>query len=130
MNYNDEEVTLAVFANTVVIPYNTLKKYVIKNYEASRTVVASVGMKPLLDRYTQMCAADILARLDQANNGMNQAQAFDLVQDLNPELDRKQTSQHFNRNILKNHPKLLKPKPKVAQATTTKLCAITLPQQY
>ena len=61
MDYNDEEVTPAVFVGTVGIPYNILKKYVTKNDEARRTVGASVRMKPLLARDTQICAADILA---------------------------------------------------------------------
>ena len=54
-------------------------------------------MKPLLDRDTQMCAADILVRLDQSNNAMDTDQAVDMVKELNPELDIKQASQNFNR---------------------------------
>ena len=69
-------------------------------------------MKPLLDRDTQMCAADILAPLDQSNNAMDTDQAVDLVKELNPELNIKQASQNFNRTLLNNHPKVLKPKPR------------------
>ena len=130
LDYYDEEVTLSVSNGTISIPYNTLQTYVTKNDEARRTIGASVGMKPLLDRDTQICASNILVWLDRANSGMDPAQYVDLVQELNPELYRKQSSQSFNRTLLKNHPNVLKPKPKVAKATTTKRCAITLPQQY
>jgi hypothetical protein len=120
--------TLRSFSESVNIPYDTFTKYV--SAVGRRVCGKSVGRKPLLTRNDQDLLADVLARKDRANMGASQAESVDLVHELAPSLTCQQARRHLSRTLIPSHPKQVKPKPVVAQATTTKRSGITLGQQY
>jgi len=119
---NGEALTLPAFANTVGVPYHTLRKYVCEDESKRRETGKSVGVKPLIAPADQKFLRDTIIRHDRANDGKNPAETINLIQEMNPNLSRKQASQVWNRTI---HPKIvsnggIKPKPVKAQGTTTK----------
>jgi hypothetical protein len=127
LDSNGEERSLRVFAAVVSIPYDTLKMYVSSDAEKRRVIGNCVGCAPLLRKGNQTFIADVLARKDRVNEGASPAEAIDLVQELNPTLSRTQAHRHLsNRTLIPAHPQKLKPKPQVAQPTTTKRSGITL----
>jgi hypothetical protein len=127
---NGEPVSLTAFSNRVGIPYNTLRQYIKGDKEKRRTVGKSVGQPPLIKKKDQEFVAQVLARLDRANDGATLPEAIDIVQQLDPDLSRQQARMAFRRTVHLQHPTLLKPKLRVAQSTTTKRSAITVMQQY
>jgi hypothetical protein len=84
----------------------------------------------VVTKQDQEFLADVLARKDRAKDGVKPCEAIDLIQDVNPTLSRNQARRHLTRTLIPLHPGKLKPKPAVAQATTTKHTGITLTQQY
>jgi len=115
----------------VNIPYYTFKQYTATDHAKRRKVGNQVGREALLPPGDQQeFLADVLARKDRANNGADPKEAVDKIQELNHGLSRSQARDHLNRTLLPNHPTMLKPKPRVAQQTTTKRSAITLIQQF
>jgi hypothetical protein len=127
---NGEPLQLKAFSKVVGIPYDTFKKYVTKDGGKRRSLGKSVGRAPLIAEADQQFLADVLARKDRGNDGASPAEAIDYVIEISPKLTRDQARQHLNRTLLRNHPDQVKPKPKVAQATTTKRSAITVEQQF
>ena len=121
------------FCDNVIIPCNTFQKY-IRQKESNRRIVGEggVGRAPLVNKDIQKVIVHVLTRCDRANKGKSPSEAISLVQEVVPELSRRQASQILHRTILKTPEaqKLLKPRPLKAQATTTKTCAITIEQQY
>ena len=121
------------FCAHAIIPYNTFQKYVRQKDSDRRAVgEGGVGRLPLVKKSIQKVIVHVLARCDRANKGKSPSEAVSLVQEVAPELSRKQASQILHRTILNNPEaqKLLKPRPLEAQVTTTKRCAITIEQQY
>ena len=127
---NGEPLQLKAFSNVVGVPYDTFKKYATKDSDKRRPLGKSAGRAPLIPEAEQQFLADVLARKDRGNDGASRAEAIDYVIEISPKLTRDQARLHLNRTLLKNHPDQVKPKPKVAQATTTKRSAITVEQQF
>jgi hypothetical protein len=127
---NGEPLQLKACSNVVGIPCDTLKKRVTKDGGKRRSLGRPVGRRPLIAQEEQQFLADVFARKDRGNDSATPAEAVDHVIELAPELARNQARLHLNRTLLKNHPDQVKPKPRVAQATTTKRSAITVEQQF
>ena len=87
---NGERVSLSAFSNLVGIPYNTLRQYIKGDKEKRRIVGKSVGQQPLIKKKDQEFVAQVLARLDRANDGATLPEAIDMVQQLDPNLSRPQ----------------------------------------
>jgi hypothetical protein len=126
---NGEPLQLKAYSNVVGIPYYTFKKYAAKDSGKRRSLGRSIGRPPLIAEEEQQFLADVFARKDRGNDGATPTEAIDYVIELSPELTRIQARLHLNRTLLRNHPDQVKPKAKVAQATTTKRSAITVEQQ-
>ena len=73
---------------------------------------------------------DVLAWRDRGNEGSNKAEAIDLVQDVLPHLNRRQSGQYFARTLLPKHCTVLKSRTVKVKATTKKRSAITVEQQF
>ena len=67
------------------IPYKTFSKYVKKTGTKTKVrVLGNIsGKSMLLSTTDQLYVAEVLARKDRANDGMDMSEAVDLVMDLN-----------------------------------------------
>lgn len=92
---NGEPVSLTAFSNRVGIPYNTLRQYIKGDKEKRHTVGKSVGQPPLIKKKDQEFVAQVLARLDRANDGATLPEAIDIVQQLDSDLSRQQARMAF-----------------------------------
>ena len=62
------------------------------------------GKKRLLDESSVRLAGEVLARADRGNDGYSRKEAVDLIQDLNPNIDRSSAARQLSRVVLpKNH---------------------------
>ena len=92
-----------------------------------RVIGKSVGAPSVLDKSDDQFLVDCLRRRDRSNEGMGRGELADMVQDLNPNIDRKTALRktdrvrHANKAVLTGIVS--------AQASTTKRTAITVPQQ-
>jgi hypothetical protein len=77
LDCNGEPHQLKMFSNLVGIPYDTFKKYVIKDNDKCRLSGKSAGHVPLVADNEQQFVADILAPKDQGNDGAAPAEAID-----------------------------------------------------
>ena len=126
---NGDSINIKDFCSTVGVPYNTFRHYVCKDVTKRRKLGSQVGKPPLLDKNEQQFIAQVLARKDRANDGASATEAIDLVQELNPKINRVAASRHLARTLAPKNPEI-KIKPRVAQATTTKRSNINVQQQF
>ena len=73
---------------------------------------------------------DVVVRCDQANNGLTRQEAISTLQELEPDLSRKQATNFFNRTFFQKNKGKVKKNLVKAQKTTTKRSQITVAQQY
>jgi hypothetical protein len=123
------ETSLRSFAAMVGIPAGTFSNYVTLTEEKARVVGSGVGRASQVDGETQQFLVDALRKYDRGNDGRTRAEGIDMLQELKPELSRKQASNAWSNNIMKNYRKEITGVVK-AQATTVKRSAITVEQQY
>ena len=126
---NGDPFPIKDFCTTVGVTYNTFRKYVCQDLTKRRKVGSQVGQKPLLDADDQQFVAQCLARRDRANDGATASEAIDLVQEINPDINRTAASRHLVHTLSARNPEI-KLKPRVAQATTTKRSNINVQQQF
>ena len=104
------------------------KKVIERRMNGSVAMDASTGPKPLLAKGKQQVVVDTMRRYDRANNGQSAARAASLVQELNPNLTRKQAVNAFahlrkrNKDVLTGDVK--------AQQSTSKRSEVTVAGQY
>ena len=109
--------------NFVNIAYNnTLKHYdVCKDKSKRQKLGGTVGKLILLDEKSQEFLAHSLARLDQANEGAEPGNVYEIIEELKPGLKRRQARDHFRRRTLRPKQKdVIKQNNLSAQATTSK----------
>ena len=111
------------------IPVKTFRHYVCGPVEKRRVLGSSVGRKPMISKEDQGFVCDVLARADRGNEGKNRKEAIDLIQDLAPELSRKQASRALTVHILEKENNVKKNIIK-SQASTTSRSSITVDQQF
>ena len=75
---SDDELidSLKLFCGVVDIPYNTFKKYVGENENNIRKIGSAVGCRPLLPSGDQRFVAEIYARRDRGNDGLERCGVF------------------------------------------------------
>ena len=129
---SDDEVidSLKLFCGVVDIPYNTFKKYVGENENKRRKIGSAVGCRTLLLSGDQSFVAEICARQDIGNDGLERCDVFEYIRELKPCIYKKQANNHYNRTLKKNNSTIVKAKLVAAQATTTQQNSITVVQQY
>ena len=127
----EPQMSLKIFAAKVGIPYKTLKPYVCQDVSKRKQVGSGVGGsgKSLVNEDTSQFMSDVLRRRDRANDGCTRPEAVTMLQELQPELTRAQACRQFDRHVRPNHKDVLTNIVK-AESTTSKRCAITVPQQW
>jgi hypothetical protein len=122
---------LAEFAQRVGIAVGTLSQYVtVAGGQPKLQVGAgSVGRPSYCSEQQQQFVADTIRRADRGNKGKTRQQAVDIVQELQPDLDRSQAANVLDKTIRHNHSSELTGIVKT-QETTTKRSAITIEQQW
>ena len=123
------DISLKHYCGRVEVPYNTLRMYVCSDPGKRRKLGVRPGIKALLDDNVTRFTVDMLRAKDRANDGMNRRQAIDMIQDLRPELSRRQLELAFDRRIRPDNKDVLTGIIK-AQASTVKRSQITVAQQY
>lgn len=118
-----------LFAEVNGIPYTTFQTHITSVDGKRIKLGSSVGKKPLLDSQSKDIIVDVLVRKDRVNRGVGVTGALDLLEEMHPDLTRKQLDQAFRRTVRPAFSGRLT-KPVVAQATTTKRTAITVFQQW
>ena len=120
------------YCELVEIPVETLRKYVVpdtlKRRKPGRSGVGGSG-QGLLDEDTAQFLVDTMRRRDRGDDGMGRKESIDMLQDLRPELSRRQVSNQFDRTIRPKYSDVLTGIVK-AEATTSKRSQITVAQQY
>ena len=129
---NNNPVLLNNFCKHVSIPYKSFSKYVKKSgTKTDNRVLGSIpGRSMILSTTDQLYIAEVLARKDRANDGLDISEAIDLVMELNENVTRKQAHQHIKRCLMPNYAHIIKPRVVAAQKTTTSRTQITLVQQF
>ena len=117
------------FAEVNGIPYTTFQTHITSVIGKRIKLGSGVGKKPLLDSQSKDIIVDVLVRKDRVNRGVGVTGTLDLLEEMHPDLTRKQLDQAFRRTVRPAFSERLT-KPVVAQATTTKRTAITVPQQW
>ena len=131
LDCNGEPVrNIQTFCNIVSVPMNTFKKFIHKDPEKRRKIGDGVGRPPLLPRSDQKFAADICARRDRGNDGLERKDLLEYLQEIKPGITPKQAENHYDRTLKKNHSSIIKTKSVAAQGTTTQRNAITVEQQF
>jgi hypothetical protein len=123
---------MKAFCLRVEIPQETFRKYVCADESKRRNVGSGVGnsakSKHIDEDDAQFCV-DVLRRKDRGDGGMSRREGIDMLNDLRPELSRKQSENAFDRQVRAKHKDQLTGVIK-AEATTWKRSAITVPQQW
>ena len=122
--------SLKFFCGVVDTPYNTFNKYVGENENNIRKIGSAVGCRPLLPSGDQRFVAEICARQDRGNNGLERQYVFKYIRDIKPGISKKQAKNHNDRTLKNKNSKIVKAKLVAAQATTTQRNSITAVQQY
>ena len=119
------------YCELVEIPVETLRKYVVPDTLKRRKLRSGVGGsgQGLLDEDTAQFLVDTMRRRDRGDDGMGRKESIDMLQDLRPELSRRQVSNQFDRTIRPKYSDVLTGIVK-AEATTSKRSQITVAQQY
>ena len=117
-----------LFAEVSGIPCTAFQTH-ITSVDGGRIKPGSgVGKKPLLDSQPNGITVDVLVRRDRLNQGVGVDGALDILEEMCPDLTRKQLDRSLRRTVLPAFSDRLT-KPVVPQATTTKRSAITVSQQ-
>ena len=124
-----DRMSLRLLAEKEKIPYATLQQHLTGNAGKRVKLGDGVGPKPLLSSKSQEVIVDALVRKDRANEGLSVAGALDIIEEIHPELKRKQIDQAFRRTLRPAF-RLRLTKPVAVQATTTKWTAITVQQHW
>ena len=111
------------------ISFKTLHAYLTGKEGNKRVAGSSCGRKDSFWSQDTHFVSTVLAQADHGNEGKNRKEAIDLVQELKPDLDRKQASRALTRHVLRKSEELKNNLVK-ATATTTNRSAITVGQQF
>ena len=130
--FNGMELSLVRFANRRGIPPHTFQKYAHKDKSKRRALGSSMGNPTTMSVDEQEFIAQVTARADRGNDPKSRKETIDCMQELRPTLRRKQLENHWDRTALPRAVAkgILKKRAVIAQATTTKRNAITVPQQF
>ena len=123
----------AKYANKMGIPSGTFFHYVHPDPDKRRTLdQANRGKPRLLTDSDVKLAGAVLARADRGNDGYSRKEAADLIQDLNPDINRLAARRQLSNIVLpKNHEAgVLKEAAVKAQPTTSDRTNINVAQQY
>ena len=115
------------------IPPTTFHHYVHPDLDKRRMLhQANRGKPKLLTDSDVKLAGAVLARADRGNDGYSRKEATDLIQDLNPNIQRLAAQRQLSRVVLPQNHKagVLKESPVKAQATTSDRTNINTAQQY
>ena len=122
--------SLKLFCGVADSPYNTFKKYVGENENNRRKIGSAVGCRPLIPSGDHRFAAEMCARQDRGNDGIERCDMFEYIRELKPGISKKQAKNHYERTLKKNNSTIVKANLVAAQSTTTQRNAITVAQQY
>ena len=121
--------SVRLFAEVNCIPFTTFQTH-ITSVDGKRIKLGSgVGKKPLLDSQSNGIIVDVLVRRDRVNQGMGVDGALGILEEMCPDLTRKQLGRSLRRTVFPATSDRLT-KPVVPQATTTKRSAITVSQRW
>ena len=124
-----DRMSVRLFAEVNCIPFTTFQTH-ITPVDGKRIKLGSgAGKKPLLDSQSDDIIVDVLVRRDRVNQGVGVDGALDILEEMCPDLTRKQLDRSLRRTVLPAFYDRLT-KPVVPQATTTKRTTITVPQQW
>jgi hypothetical protein len=116
----------------VLLKKGTFSMYVTANESKRLKLVEDggreVGKPASLDKQDAQLLTDVIRRSDRGNEPKSLPQIVDIIQELNPALDRK-AARHAFTTVQSKRPDELTGKVK-AHATTTARSAITVPQQF
>ena len=124
----DVPMPMSRYCALVDIPEETFRKYVCTDPGKRRKLGSQPGPSRLVSKDASQFVVDVMRRKDRADDGMNRRESIDLLQDLQPELTRKQATGAFDKTIRPEHKAVLTGVVK-AESTTQKRLAITVPQQ-
>ena len=93
LDCDGEEVSMKVYSNLVGIPYESFRKYVSKDTLKRRNLGVAPGRKPLLDADEQEYVANVVARMDRANEGNEPYEVREYIRGMYPELTDIQAAQ-------------------------------------
>ena len=116
------------FAITKSIPYNTFQKYVHSDPSKRRKVGTSCGVKSIVPLETSEFLIQTTIRADRANEGLTRKDQAEYLQDLQPQLTRPQAFNFVCRTLKRKSRGRLKPRPVMAQKTTSKRSQCTVAQ--
>ena len=87
---SDEEVidSLKLFCGVSDSPYNTFKKCVGENENKRRKIGSAVGCRPLIPSGDQRFVAEMCARQDRGNDGIERRDVFEYIRELKPGISR------------------------------------------
>jgi len=117
------------FAEYNSIPFSTFQEHVCSDAEKRIKLGSKVGKKSLIKASTANVVVDTLIRKDRANQGEGVRGAVDMIEELEPQLNRSQITLAFRRTVRPKFKGRLT-NPVAAQHSTTKRSAITVPQQF
>ena len=97
------QTSLRSFAEMVGIPFGTVSNYVTGSMDKRRKLGASVGRTGLLEKNEETFVVEVLRRADRGNDGKSRREGLDVIQELRPDLTRKQAQNIWDNVIMKNH---------------------------
>ena len=121
--------SIAKFAGSKGINPSTLYKYGRKEKSKRHKIGKQVGRMPVVSGENTSFLGDVVVRCDRANNGLTRQEAISTLQELEPDLSRKQATNFFNRTFFQKNKGKVKKNLVKAQKTTTKRSQITVAQQ-
>ena len=95
--------SLKLFCGVADSPYNTFKKYVGENENKRRKIGSAVGCRPLIPSGDQRFVAEICARQDRGNDGIERRNVFEYIFELKPGISKKQAKNHYDRTLKKKN---------------------------
>ena len=125
----EERRSMRWFAEYKSIPFSTFQQHVCPDAEKRIKLGSSVGKKSLIKVSTANVVVDTLIRKDRANQGEGVRGAVDMIEELEPHLNRAQITRAFRRTVRPKFKGRLT-NPVAAQHSTTKRSAITVTQQF
>ena len=106
-----------------------MKKYVAEDKQKNRSLNKSVGRGALLQHGNQHFLDDVLVQKYRVNDGAYPKYSIDVVQQLDPHINRTHSCCHLQFKVIPNFKQQLKKKSIIYQATKTKRTGITVFQQ-
>ena len=125
----EERKSMRWFAENKSIPFSTFQEHVCPDAAKRIKLGSSVGKKSLIKVSTANVVVDTLIRKDRANQGEGVRGAVDMIEELEPHLNRGHIEMAFRRTVRPKFKDRLT-NPVAAQHSTTKRSAITVPQQF